>query len=352
MLSKGGMTDREITLYSSILAVLSMAISWVITDFYSEMNKNNALKDAKDFYKDNLRTYVINASEKVNNMSNELNRLSCRLKEIDSNYNDSSTIELIVIREKVASTTYIIEALKAINDTTINDWRGVIDEDIKTFRETEEESKRNEINNLLLRIENLEAINSEDEGAVESEKNVRKRLEELLSDTGIVLNEYKKIQHVTRRCPRCKTNIGYDQHTRSQNTRVLKCSTLNCNSLLISEYDNENNKFTLIAPKLITRTEKCFICKNQVKANVPDYENVPAKALCTCGNELIFKQSNGEILVIQTNHGNQPKIEITEELICNTKCLLPEQPWEKNIHKVVAKELGIPNKIVQSITWL
>ncbi len=100
-LTLDGLTSREVTLFSSALAVLSMAISWLITDIYSESSKENALDEAKKFHTENIKTYVVNASEKVNNISNELDRLSIWLKQINQDYTDSELHEVIVIRERV-----------------------------------------------------------------------------------------------------------------------------------------------------------------------------------------------------------------------------------------------------------
>ncbi|TOL44862.1 hypothetical protein, partial [Vibrio parahaemolyticus] len=67
-----------------------------------------------------------------------------------------------IIEERINNVIHVIETLKSVNDTTINDWRGIIGLEIKTFKEKEEEQKAKEIESLLLRIENLEALELSD----------------------------------------------------------------------------------------------------------------------------------------------------------------------------------------------
>lgn len=346
-LSQDGLTNREVTLFSSALAVLSMAISWLITDIYSESSKQSALDEAKKFHTENINTYVVNASEKVNNISNELNRLSIWLKQINQDYSESELHEVIVIRERVASATHLIETLKSVNDTTVNDWRGVIDGEIKNYREKEEIEKQKQIDGLLLRIKNLEALDAQGEEASESVINARKDLDSLLSDQGIVLNHAKKIQHVTRKCPNCSTTVGYDQHTRNDNIRQIRCNKISCNSILVSKYNSHDKNFEIFAPEVHDEHVLCEGCGHQHFLEVPTYENAITREKCDCSNVISVRYRDSNFHVYQSKPGTQSPREITEEFLQQVLTLLPPQPWEKEVHKKVAKELNETNSMVQ-----
>ncbi|HEQ3536111.1 TPA: hypothetical protein VGS95_004506 [Vibrio parahaemolyticus] len=346
-LTQDGLSNREVTLFSSALAVLSMAISWLITDIYSESSKQSALEDAKNFHNENIKTYVVNASEKVNNISNELDRLSTWLKQINQDYADNEQHEVIVIRERVASATHLIETLKSVNDTTVNDWRGVIGEEIKTYREKEELEKQKQIDGLLLRIKNLEALDEQGEESSESMINARKDLDELLSDQGIVVNQQKKIQHVTRKCPNCSTTVGYDQHTRNDNIRQIRCSKISCNSVLISKYSERDKYFDLFAPEIEEQKAACLVCNTEHSLELPIYEGSMVKEKCNCFNVITMRYRNGSVRTSQSKTPAIASREITEEFLQQVLVLLPPQPWEKDVHKIVAKELNESNKVVQ-----
>ncbi|MBM4978000.1 hypothetical protein HYO23_22275 [Vibrio parahaemolyticus] len=187
VLSTEELSARETSLFSSVLALLSIAVSWLITDLYAEKSKQSALEEAKQFHQDSLKTYVINASEKVNNISNELSRLTRRLKSMGNS--DEEIISREVVGERIDNVIHIIETLKSVNDTTINDWRGIIGLEIKTFKEQQEEQREKEINSLLLRIENLEALELSGSETEQSVVDARLSLDDLLGDTGYSLNE-------------------------------------------------------------------------------------------------------------------------------------------------------------------
>ncbi|MGF1760024.1 hypothetical protein L4D76_19220 [Photobacterium sagamiensis] len=350
-LSAVSLTEREVSLFSTALAMLSIAFSWLITDIYSESSKKTALQEAQDYHKENLKTYVINASEKVNNISNELNKLSLRLKEISKDSQGSDVEDVKIINEKIVSTTNIIESLKSFNDTAISDWKGIIGEDVKTFQQKENELKQKQIESLLLRIENLEEIDNEqeDDQSAQSVLDARKDLDNLLSDSGIILNEHKKIQHVTRKCPECNTTIGYDQHIRHSNIRSIRCPSTSCNRLLVSEYDQDKNKFTLANNHLELLNQQCEICDSTVKIELPKIAKASESVTCHCGNVITAKRKDGIVQIVNSKNPSVPRVIIKDDLILKVQEKLPPQPWPRNIHKTVAYDLGISNRTVQRV---
>lgn len=353
VLSTEELSARETSLFSSVLALLSIAVSWLITDLYAEKSKQSALEEAKQFHHDSLKTYVINASEKVNNISNELSRLTRRLKSMGSS--DEEIISREVVGERIDNVIHIIETLKSVNDTTINDWRGIIGLEIKTFKEQQEEQREKEINSLLLRIENLEALELSGSETEQSVVDARLSLDDLLGDTGYSLNESESINRVTRQCPSCSTMFSYDQHTRSDNYRHLRCPKASCNTFLISVYKNATRKIDLREPRMKLHEVACAICQEPNEISVPDCDGGRGKQKCKCGNIITLKYDKNHEL-IEHNSKALPKsleddmLPISEELIQAVKSRLPEQPWEKHIHKTIAQELGASNSQVNKAT--
>ena len=75
------LTNREASLVSIVLTLLSIVGSYLISQFFSTQSYQRAIEQVKEQHAENLRTYALNAAEKVDNLSNELNRLSIYLEE-------------------------------------------------------------------------------------------------------------------------------------------------------------------------------------------------------------------------------------------------------------------------------
>lgn len=70
------LTEREAAMFGVLLTILSTLASWIITDLYGSSQYRRAITEVREEYRGNLRTYALKAAEKVNNLSNELGRLS------------------------------------------------------------------------------------------------------------------------------------------------------------------------------------------------------------------------------------------------------------------------------------
>ncbi len=162
-----------------------------------------------------------------------------------------------------------------------------------------------------------------------------------------MLNQKKKIQHVTRKCPNCLTTLGYDQHTRNDNTRQLRCNKISCNSILISKYSALDKKFEIFLPEVHEEKVKCEVCSSVHMIELPIYEGAHVKEKCSCANIISMKYGDEGIHIIQSKPAVTPPREITEEFLQQVLALLPPQPWDKEVHKQVAKELNETNRMVQ-----
>src|SRR5437868_228161 len=102
------LTNREAALLGLLLAILSVLASWIITHMYSESQSANLIKDVQEQHRANLKTYALKAAEKVNNLSNELNKLSLYLDE-ELSYTDypNAEAELSSKEERIESAIHI-----------------------------------------------------------------------------------------------------------------------------------------------------------------------------------------------------------------------------------------------------
>ena len=119
-------------------------------------------------HNENLRTYALKAAEKVNNLSEQLNRLSLYLEDDlqeESNYSESSN-------QRIISAIHMIAMLKSVNDTSLSDWQGVIGEEIEEHRK-EAEEREIILTNLMDKVERL--WGSYEQDAITSDK-VDKRI--------------------------------------------------------------------------------------------------------------------------------------------------------------------------------
>ncbi len=103
------LTVRESTLLGVQLAVCSIIASWLITHLYAARARREEIREVQEKNQSNLRMYGLKAAEKVNNVSNELEKLSVYL-EAELNFTDyaSSDEELNAKEERIESAIHII----------------------------------------------------------------------------------------------------------------------------------------------------------------------------------------------------------------------------------------------------
>jgi sensor c-di-GMP phosphodiesterase-like protein len=137
-------TQEEALLLSVLLTVASMLGTWVASRFYAEQSFN-----------ENLRTFALKAAEKVDNLSNEFDRLSTYLQEeLDETHYNSSADELLAKEIRMEGAIHIITTLKSVNDGSLSDWQGIIGKELDERRE-EQVEREIELKELVERVEAL-----------------------------------------------------------------------------------------------------------------------------------------------------------------------------------------------------
>ena len=363
-ISGENLSARESGMIAIILCILSILASWAVSHYYSESQHTKALKDVQEFHRTNLKTYARKAAEKVNNLSNELSRLSAYLeKELTRTDYDSSEQELNAKEERIESAIHITNTLKSINDNALSDWEGVIGDELEE-RRAEQEEREEELKELLTRYD---SIISSMEMDVRSRGNntllIQKEIESLKNEfrflssrVGIIMPPILRPPRSSRnmveaRCPVCQNVLTYKQKPKETGIKPLTCTS--CGSKLVSRY-NKDAGFSLELRRPIKETVSCPNCSSSVEAELDQVPSTSVKVECSnCGVELRIVRIVDGLRVTQTRPPMQVSVEniaskLDEQLIERVKDVLPKQPWPKGIHKIIAAKLTLNSTVVNS----
>lgn len=364
MISIGDLSNRESALIGVLLTILSVLASWYLTHLYSSSQYKSAIQDVKEEHKSNLRTYALKAAEKVNNLSNELNRLSIYLEE-ELSYTEYRTTEeeLLAKEERMESAIHLIRTLKSVNDTGLSDWEGVIGDELDQRRE-EQEEREQELRILIGRIETFLADNQRSSGHDYSDhSDVRSEIDAFkhelrlalfqLSDSAIPkrIRKREPKKEVNVECPECSSKLSYRQRTSSRSVKSISCKA--CGTKLVSKYI-DGTGFVISRRRLEDVPVNCPVCNASGSVSV---ENVPGAnvsvACLSCGEPFRVVRSGDNSIVVKALSSSMPsKISenaspLTEDIIQKVKGSLPAQPWPTGTHKEVASKLGISHAMTR-----
>jgi len=291
--------------------------------------------------------YATKASEKVNNLSKELLKLSVYLEqELEREY-DIVEDSLTAKEERIASSIHIINTLKSINDTALSDWKGVIGDIIEKQKE-EDEKRVKELERIINVVSDMvrPTIHVEGlEGPVSSIKeldSVKDDIKLILSGLGLKkakLPKSRKTKHeVLVTCPECTYELQYKQR-KNKSKKLIICK--NCGATLLSKWDGEE-AVNIKVCESIEKTFMCPYCDAQNIASIADAVGANAHINCeACDEILTISRASSGINIKPKNRINSR--EVSDDFIEKVSKLLPAQPWEKGTHKTIAKELGTSN---------
>jgi transposase-like protein len=354
------LTTRESTLLGIFLTVFSLLASWIITHWYAGVQIKEAVDEVQERSKENLRTYALKASEKVNNLSSELNKLAVYLED-ELNYTEyhSTEDELLAKEERLESAIHLIRTLKSVNDTSLSDWQGVIGDELEELRE-EQAEKEAEFQNLISRLEDVvENQNADMKGNFQHTQMLRHEIESLRKDlrmaivgsSGSTLSPKSvrkaKKESVKVNCPHCSSEISYKQRPEG-GFKSIQCSL--CGSKYIS--CSSGTGFVLEVRESKKENVKCPLCESM---NEVLLDNAPGSFLqCQCSNchkpfRLTRSPVNRELLIRQIPPAAGTR-KLDEQIIELVRKELPPQPWPKGTHVAVARKLGFETKLVSMAT--
>jgi hypothetical protein len=340
------LSTTESLLVSVLLTMASILGSWELSRFYAEQSFN-----------ENLRIFALKAAEKVNNLSNELDRLSAYLQqELDDADYTNPAEELLAKEFRIEGAIHVIHTLKSVNDGSLSDWQGVIGKELDEQRE-EQVEREEELRELVQRVEglytaqatDLDPVHREWESAIRSEVNtIRGELRLLTSQVGGVPLRRPKIerQNVSIACPHCAQAVDYSQKVKESSVKALRCD--HCQSRLLSRL--EKGHFTLRLRTPVMEAFLCPHCQSPMKAELDPMPGAVAIAHCgDCGTDCRVARSNIGINVRETapqSQRSQP--EITEEVLRLVKGAMPAQPWPSGAAREAALELGLQHRTVSA----
>ena len=366
---QGKLTERESAMLGLLLAILSILASWIITDMYSSSQYKSAIKEVKEEHRNNLRTYALKASEKVNNLSNELQKLSIYLEE-ELNFTDyrSSDEELLAKEERIESAIHLVRTLKSVNDTALSDWEGVIGEELDQHRE-ELEEREEQLKEYIAQINAI--IEDQRQGIAGTHidtKSVRQEIERLRRELRIAMFQLsgttipKRIrtkepkQDVSAPCPTCKAQVAYKQRASVRSFKQVRC--IECGSKLISTYA-EPSGFSLKLRQEETATPHCPNCETENKVRLDNFPGSNVLVSCSSCKSLfrVLRTLSGtEVAEAKTPEPAEAATAVTatpgvtEAVLKRVHDALPPQPWPTGTHLVVAQQLNIPSSLVRRAT--
>jgi len=353
-ISTNDLTSNEATLLSVLLTIISVIASWLLSSYFAKQAHKQAIEEVRKESHDNLRTYALNAAEKVDNLSNELSRLSSYLREELESEEESEERELLSKTLRIESCIHIIDTLKSVNDTSLSDWKGVIGDELE---EREEEKEERETRLLLLteKIEDLisRQTSTKDKYSKTDLSKVMDQLDKLSKSINSPISPIRtsgkkpRKEKIEAKCPNCHQDFNYSQRTNPNSCKTITCSK--CGKRFVSKFNEEMMPY-LIEEKIIDESITCPSCSEVLNVKMSNIPFTKEVVICkTCFSEIkLVRTTDLDIsLSIIDNQSTQTdlisKQDIDDELLELVAKTLPAQPWPTSIHRNIAENLKISN---------
>lgn len=362
-ISSGELTSREGSLLGVILTIVSVAVTWIVTHIYSQSQHEKAIKQVQEFHRNNLQTYAKKAAEKVNNLSNQLSRMSIYLaEELDRSDFDNLSETILSREERIRSAIHLIDTLKSVNDTALSDWEGVIGDMLDKQRE-EKQEKEEELRQLTERLQSLmeTQVDSLHEGRHDTDvikaeiEDIRQDLRVMVASVGLTQATLSRRPRrpkfdVKAKCPECSADIEYRQKPIVNPSKAIECKS--CGVKLISKYIPEKG-FVLGPRTYLVETIRCPSCQHTFNVKMDTFLGSFLVIVCDgCHCEIrLARTGEGAIRVTlpaesQITLSKPSAVQLSEAIIQQVKEKLPQQPWPKGIHQSIATALNLRPAIV------
>jgi hypothetical protein len=216
-------TANEALLLSLVLTGLSIAASWIVSQYYSETSFNK-----------NLRVFALKAAEKVTNLSNEFDRLSLFLQQELKETEYESTSEALLAKDiRIESAIHIINTLKSVNDRSLSDWQGIIGEELSAKRE-EQEAREETLREIMERFDDLQHSRYDEHNQEAEQERLRSELASIRNQLRVMtaqvsgvpvsqLNRPHKKAPMEKRCPTCGNLMQFTQRNKPGTMKGVSC---------------------------------------------------------------------------------------------------------------------------------
>lgn len=342
-------TGHETLLLGIILTIASMLGSWVASQYYAEAS-----------YSSSLKTFALKAAEKVNNLSNELDRLSGYIQR-ELNAQDYKTAEeaLLARDMSIEAVVHMVGILKSVNDGALSDWRGVIGKELEHQDELKEERER-DFRALVSRLEQLEAAQdtSEEDQTSQDVSRLRREIENVRAEVRVMGAQLGTVPlsrpprfpltKVDTKCPDCGNPLSYKQRPKPAQVKPLKCAR--CGAKLTSTFSD--GAFLLQVRKAIPESISCPSCEEVFSVGVDPFRGVESIGTCPrCKERISVTRTSSGVVPRKfeptTLQGPSPAAPVPDETFIETvRKLMPVQPWPKGTVATVAAGLKVSNASV------
>lgn len=319
----------------------------------SEIDKVNTIHNA------NLRTYALQAAEKVNNLSNELAKLSTFLRDYLQNPHeeDSRDVVLRVKEERIGSVIHIVEMLRSVNETSLSDWRSVIGDELDRKRLDEAKidiENKKILSDILDKIDDLSGDRNENSKDIMVTKELE-RFGQIISKMSESNSWHSResgasgLQRPTRNnyalasCPECGNQIK----VRLNSSMIVKIKAVTCQVCKTKLVTSQRNNGE---PELLLREKKKEIvpCPQCNTANDCYLDNVIGATTEKKCNEchFSFRLSRSQNGLVMRSESTVIRLTDEDAILDTVKLLLPPQPWPKGISHEIAEKLDKPKRII------
>jgi len=355
-ISTAQIDNRSAALVSIILALLSIVASYITSQYFTEKGHKEALEEVKAQHIENLKTYAINAAEKVDNLSKELRRLTNFLEdELGREYEDIS-YGFRARTEKIDSAIHIVETLKSVNDTSLSDWRGVIPEELEEKNEAQLEREA-ELKELIDRVEELSLMDSA--AKKKGETIITNGIDELRHQLievsrridGVRIRPQRTSnkplrEDVRMSCSNCKKEILYKQRPMKSSFKPVTCQS--CGAKYTARWYVDNG---FVLEPNVDKDENivCPACEQKFTIKLPSLIFSMKQVTCPYCNAMVKITRNIRDVKAKKLSGPTPSHEpvgqLSEGTIKKVKNAMPPQPWPKGTHRKVIEEIGISKRV-------
>jgi transposase-like protein len=303
----------------------------------------------KKEYSDNLRTYALKAAEKVQNLSQEIERLREYLHGINVT-GESEDSKLA--HERLETATIMLDTLKSVNDTALSDWRGIIGDELR-----QQEEIQADIDNIYSKLEELEEIKSVSAASEPQlfeidladsgiEDDIDKIVTGYASKSPIPVRIRKKRKiDASVRCPMCGSENRTRVRLRDGYKKVTRCNT--CRRFFTVNVDSDLN----VTPQPVETSEKsakCVLCDAEMTVNYPLWPGYSFELQCQNCHSVMKASVSAEkaIQFHQSEMISKKFLDILEQTVHGM------EPSEENL-SAIATEYGVSKaKVRQGVDVL
>ncbi len=369
LINIGNLSDKEFLLLSQLQMLLSIVATWILTHLYAQQQRKAALTQKEEDHRTNLRSYARQAAEKVNNLSEQLQKLGEYLTiELQDSPGENVREELFAISERMASAIQLVYTLKSVNDTSLSDWQGVIGdllEEQKAEKEEKEEEYREFIEKTLPLFDMQSTLDAPTEQN-ERDQELKAAVESLRKDVRSLVTHVNPssirigrlgggLEDVVSRCPACDEVVSYRQSRSTKKLRGTKCKS--CETQLVSRFDPDKG-FQLELRRPVPEKINCPKCDHSFTVELDILASPSIPMDCPkCQTNLRVRRKFNKVRVTaaesisSTGSSKQTRTQLSEELVASVNTELPPQPWPKKIHEEIATKLELSKTVVKAAIW-